>query len=47
MLAEMLYCPPDLPIALVALAPATSERALVPPEQMDVGVTSVGAEELV
>ncbi len=32
---------------IVALASGTSERALLPPEQMDVGVASVGAEELV
>jgi hypothetical protein len=32
---------------VVALAPGTSERALLPPEQMEVGVARVGAEELV
>src|SRR4029434_8876788 len=32
---------------VVALAPGTLERALLPPERMDIGVAGVSAEELV
>jgi hypothetical protein len=34
-------------IDVVALAPGTLQRALFPPERMDVGVTLVDVEELV
>jgi hypothetical protein len=34
-------------IDILALAPGTLERTLLPPERMDVGVTVFGIEELV
>ena len=42
---SVVVCPPGIDV--LALAPETLERALFPPERMDVCLTLFGVEELV
>jgi hypothetical protein len=42
---SVVVCPPGIDV--LTLAPGTLERALFPPERMDVGLTLFGVEELV